>query len=1480
MAGMNNDFQDMLLDRTIGSQSEEKKTEETDSDGVRKAGNGLKNDGTLVGSGVQEAINLGVTVGSFGFEKDRYRYGEDEGSWAQNYILQSTTEQHKDLYNDLKEMYTNPKFEDFDHSGFTDSTFRSFANGQATADERNMLTYQQSMIAYNHREEIRSNNGVLDIRHLSKEEQSVMQPAVTLSEWAKNNNGTAGTSKGYLTDTFGGTEYWKAMNDVNQNHITTITFSKDQMKSMDQYHEARMQFNQFRAEGQSVWNQIDHSIQNYVSRNKEAIKADGADIKKLTAENYNGILYHMADKDEVQQGALFKGLHDLQMRDIRSMDPAAREASGIDLHSLTASHSTTNRHGARAQNRRLKFEETQNGEGNYAGQEMVKTSRDIRRAKRAANAKEMVQDQMGLAKANKDLRRFDRREEKRADLLKGQKERNDRRTELMGKSHLSDDERKELNRLNRRDRREQRSVDRIDQKNHRAVLDENGHGSYRQVLEKRKENAQKQASLHQQKHAAQRNRQYMDMAGSKGLQSIHAEENVLRRDKHALKEKERDARRATRRELLQKNPTAKNRKKLQKMDRKEQRRLNRQDSRPRQAMRVASGRRRDARERLDGMIAGAQNRYTTIKDKFWHNKLFDKIRNNPIARFKAKVKKKIIKKLKLEKLLAKLSGLLQALLPIIFIILVVLLALIGIGLLIFACTTWGFGGSDPTKNNPKNDKGTAPGYYQATVTALQDYQKSYLNYYSDQAKSSAQSQADSIASKYSGYLGSGTVKVSDANIRSITNEYGESVSDFSDTAQALCMARTRFFGTTLGDENQDPKDTITNMALYMTALWVGDENNSYIKGLASSYGGTSGLNHQIVVNPKFGANSEDNAYTHSSQGGIKDSEGNQYSYIYVNYGELSDSTREGCDNVWYKGANGSLSRTATDITWTKNTYGDNGSGTTPKSLGIGNPHIVSATVTQELEQTSQVQKSEDKTDTVAKKWKSGVKILYPSAIQSEDANGSDHFFRVNDNAKGINDWKALKTGGVFVISSGNNCIALKVGLITHKDKSRNYDSHWNFHYTEASANDVVEQGKIINKKGTISPVKLGQMFQLMDDSKTTTVTHTETVYNGTYADGGSVTYAGSSLKYDKNSNSFVMADGSAIPMPSGAHKRSRLTVTWQDGGRDGGRLIPQLDIFYVQDVQNLIKSDNWKTGDLLPESKSGGIFKKHQKQLEQVFGKGFNPGKDNTYTLSFPDISNPDQTTDQSGSDFWNDKKYDINSPWYDKKARKAWLDTNHPDWSEAERDEDAEPNGNVMAVCTMMGDRSTGYQYATEFWKNFDVNIKQSNVTGSFSQEQMQTIAQGLSQADLSGINASLNGQIPPGVQEMTRYALSRVGQPYTWGAMTETTADCSGFISCIWRHMGYSNTRYTTATLRPMGQTWGANDRLPAGSVLVNSHHTIYVAGWNESTQCYTVIEAMGSDYGIVVSDGTPGRKHRRTTQQSLHDNFPIVITAYCNK
>lgn len=1476
MAGMNNDFQDMLLDRTIGSQSETK-TEETDSDGIQKASNGLKNDGTLVGSGVQEAINLGVTAGSFGFDKERYHYGEDEGNWAQNYILQSTEEQHKDLYNDLKEMYTNPKLEDFDHSGFTDSTFRSFANGQATADERNMLTNQQSMIAFNHREEIRSNNGVLDIRHLSKEEREIMQPAVTLSEWAKNNDSTTGGSKGYLTDAFGGAEYQNALSTVNQKHITTISFSEDQMKSMDQYHEARMQLNQFRAEGQSTWNQIDHSIQNYVSRNKGAILADGVkDIRKLGPENYNGILYHMANKNEVQQGALFKGLHDLQMKDMRAMSPAAREASGIDFHSLTAGHSITNMHGVRTQNRRLKFEETQNGEGNYAGQEMTRASRDIRRAKRAANAKEMVQDQMGLSKANRDLKRFDRREERRADLLKNQKERLDRRTELMGKSRLSDDERKELNRLKRQDKKGQRSIDRIDRKNHKAVLDENGHGSYRQVLEKRKDLAQKQASLHQQKHAAQRNRQYMDMAGSKGLQSIHAEENILRHDKRALREKERDARRATRRELLQKNPTEKNLKKLKDMDHREQRRLNRQNSRPRQAMRAASGRRRDVRERWDGLISRAQTRYTTLKDKVRHNKLLDKVRNNPIARFKEKAKKEIIKKLKLEKLMARLSGLLQILLPIILIILVILLAFIVIGLLIFAISVWLFGGSDSTKNNPTNENGTAPGYYQATVTALQDYQKSYLNYYSDQAKSSAQSQADSIASQYSGYLGAGTVKVSDANVRSITNEYGESVSDFSDTAQALSMARARFYGTTLGDENQDPKDTITNMALYMTALWVGDENNSYIKGLASSYGGTSGLNHQIVVNPKFGANSDDNAYTHSSQGGIEDGEGNQYSYIYVNYGELSDSTKEGCDNVWYKGANGSLSQKATDITWTKNTYGDNGSGTTPKSLGIGNPHILSATVTEEHERMQKV--AENKTTTTPKKWKKGTKVLYTSAIHSEDDNNGDHFFRVNDTSSDIGKWTKLKTNDVFVLTDGGTNVALKVGLIAHKDASKNYPAHYNFHYTEANASDVVSKGKVVNESGQLSPCKLGQPFRLQDDSSTTTEYHDEPT--GIYDDAGSVTYQGSSLKYDADTDTFTMDDGSSIPMESGDHKRSRVTVTWQDGGRDGGRLVPQLDIFYVQDVQNLIKSDNWKTGDKLPESKSGGIFKKHQKELETVFGKGFNPGKDNTYTLSFPDPENSDQTTDQSGSDFWNDEKYDINSPWYDKDARKAWLDTNHPDWTEAERKEDAKPNSYVELVCDIMGDRSTGYQDATEFWQSFDVNIKQSNVTGALSQDQTQTIVQGLSQADLSGINASLNGQIPPGVQEMTTYALSRVGQPYTYGAMTETTADCSGFISCIWRHMGYSNTRYTTSSLRSMGQTWSINDRLPAGSVLVNDHHTIYVAGWNEATQCYTVIEAMGADYGIVVSDGTPGRKHRRTTQQALHDSYPIVITTYCSQ
>jgi len=1499
------------MDRNLGDLGE--KHEEIDPDGNRQ----LKgsNDGSLVGSGFQEIFNLTTFGNQFTFNSDVYNRGEDERQYATDFIKEQES-LGNNVYDEMKKMY-HPEAKDMeDTCGFNSASFRSFANGQAPASEANMMTSEQADIAFRHRQEIQQNNGILDVSSLTKAEQATMSSAVVMSQWATNDRSSG---VGYLTDkrNLSSSDGYKAAVDYTKNNgITTIKFSDRQMDIMNQHGRDIQRFNDQRTQGARIWERIEAETKAYQKRTHPELNdsdlSDSFDGNKLLRDmvrpaitkkeayeraeteymSQNGIVDKalLADSDvEIIKGNA-KSILNTENRgvcnDAYALNPVLQGISDLGRQyakekgeetSLSSTHRVKNRSGRRYEARRAVIERTQDGGDNFVGQEMVDRRRKISSARRKLETAQSAHDLMRSAVADQRLKNFDKREEKRSDLRESIQGKKDELDKLRSKGVLTDKEKRQLDSLEKGIAKDKQSIKNINKKNHTALLDEKGKGNYREVLERNKKNAEQLAKIHHEHHAALRNRQFADMAGAKGLQSVHAEERILNNKRNDIKESMRDARiSTTRKSLTEKAKTntkeaEKAKKKLDGLNVREEKRKKKKESSSRISSR--KGRNSDKDNRFEGYLAGLQNKmhnnrlarfYRKYSPRYRLRQLGRRIRANVAKKLKLDVAKKAIGEL--------LKKLLIALLPLFIILFLVVIIAVVICLICIMV-----GGSDATKGNPKNEDELAPNYYQATVTALQDYQKSYLDYYSDSAKKAAEGQADSIAQKYSGYLGTGTVTVDKANVRSITNEYGESSSDISDTLQALTMARVRFMGTSLAKDDETTSDTITNMALYMTALWVGDEKNDYIKGLAKNHGGTTGLNHQIVVNPAYNNDSGDSIYSHNSQGGLKDDEGNQYSYIYTNYGELDDSTREACDNIWYKDASGNVQRNPANITWSKNNYGNNGDGTSPSSISVGNPKILNAVVTTEK------QNQVEKTETVSAQLKSSAHSVSLSSIQSEDNKNGDHFFRVPMNET---SWSGIKSGDIVVIQDGSNYIPVKIGLVAQKKASKNFDAHTNYHYTSANASDVASgktdsasmsgDAKNIIKADGCGAFSLGS------------TTNKSLEWTDTWSDEKSIAISGSDLKWDKNSNTFTMADGSPISLPNEAHKRGRVTVTWQDGGRDGGRIIPQMDIFYVQDIQNLIKSDNWKTGDTLPESKSGGIFKKHKKQLEAVFGKGFNPGNDNkSYKLSFPAVDEEDKDPDkdvsyEGGCVFWNKEAYSLDSPWYDQSDRKSWLDANHPEMDEDTKTRKSDVNTFVSMACDIAGDRSKGYKDGTDYWKEFDVKISQGNVNGGFSDAQINKMMAGMSQADISGINSQLGGQIPPGVQSMTAYALGRVGQPYVWGASNESAADCSGFISCIWRHQGYMGSgRYDTRSLAGLGQTWGENDRLPAGSVLVNPGvHTVYVAGWNEATQKYVVIEAMCDKYGIVVSDGTAGRKLRNTSQEALHKEFPIVITKYCTQ
>jgi cell wall-associated NlpC family hydrolase len=86
-------------------------------------------------------------------------------------------------------------------------------------------------------------------------------------------------------------------------------------------------------------------------------------------------------------------------------------------------------------------------------------------------------------------------------------------------------------------------------------------------------------------------------------------------------------------------------------------------------------------------------------------------------------------------------------------------------------------------------------------------------------------------------------------------------------------------------------------------------------------------------------------------------------------------------------------------------------------------------------------------------------------------------------------------------------------------------------------------------------------------------------------------------------------------------------------------------------------------------------------------------------------------------------------------------------------------------------------------------------------------------------------------------------VGCPYTWGGTDPTNggADCSGFVSYVFRHFGLLSGRYTSYGLRSVGSEVSYQN-LQAGDIVCYPGHVGIYTGSG------TIVEAQDTAHGIT--------------------------------
>jgi cell wall-associated NlpC family hydrolase len=109
---------------------------------------------------------------------------------------------------------------------------------------------------------------------------------------------------------------------------------------------------------------------------------------------------------------------------------------------------------------------------------------------------------------------------------------------------------------------------------------------------------------------------------------------------------------------------------------------------------------------------------------------------------------------------------------------------------------------------------------------------------------------------------------------------------------------------------------------------------------------------------------------------------------------------------------------------------------------------------------------------------------------------------------------------------------------------------------------------------------------------------------------------------------------------------------------------------------------------------------------------------------------------------------------------------------------------------------------------------------------------------SDNANPSSSVNGSA------VVDYAKPFVGNPYVWGGTSLTNGcDCSGFVSAIFWHFEKLSGRYTSGSLRSVGQAVSINNIQPGDIVCYDGHVAIY-AGEGK------IVEAQSTKAGITCN------------------------------
>lgn len=136
-------------------------------------------------------------------------------------------------------------------------------------------------------------------------------------------------------------------------------------------------------------------------------------------------------------------------------------------------------------------------------------------------------------------------------------------------------------------------------------------------------------------------------------------------------------------------------------------------------------------------------------------------------------------------------------------------------------------------------------------------------------------------------------------------------------------------------------------------------------------------------------------------------------------------------------------------------------------------------------------------------------------------------------------------------------------------------------------------------------------------------------------------------------------------------------------------------------------------------------------------------------------------------------------------------------------------------------------------------------------SQEEVQKAAEAAANSSSksnNSTNSGNTGEANPSASvsgsAVVAYAMQFVGNPYVWGGTSLTDgADCSGFVSTIFRHFGKLNTRLCSGDFRSVGKAVSPDNMQPGDIVCYDGHVAIYAGGGK-------IVEAQSTKAGITCN------------------------------